>query len=223
VRTDRGSVRTRCVINAAGASAAGVARMAGLQLPIVPVRHSYFVTAPLAAIARPLPHLRFTEEGLYARTRDAGVMVGGWERPGSGLSLDPRRVPGDRQVTFPQLPWETYSAFADLAREYLPDLDQWPRQSFATGWPTFTPDGQHVIGPSRQVPGLVMAAGCNAHGIAGAPALGTLVAESVTGLASPYLETLNPDRFTGRVDFSAAIAAAQGFSESYNTIAAEAA
>jgi hypothetical protein len=68
-----------------------------------------------------------------------------------------------------------------------------------------------------------MAAGCNAHGIAGAPALGTLVAESITGPASAYLESLSPNRFAGQVDFGAAIDAARGFSESYNTIAAEAA
>jgi glycine/D-amino acid oxidase-like deaminating enzyme len=223
VRTDRGTVRTPCLINAAGASAAGLARMAGLELPIVPVRHSYFVTAPLATITRPLPHLRFTEEGLYARTREGGVMIGGWERPGAGRSLDPREVPGDRRVPFPALPWTTYEAFADLARDHMPDLDRWPRQAFATGWPTFTPDGQHVVGPSRRVPGLVFAAGCNAHGIAGAPALGVLVAQSLGSTTTPYLEKLSPDRFADRLDSGAAIEAARRFSETYNTIAAEAA
>jgi glycine/D-amino acid oxidase-like deaminating enzyme len=223
VRTDRGTVRTPCLIDAAGPSAAAVARMAGLELPIVPVRHSYFVTAPLATITRPLPHLRFTEDGLYARTRDAGVLIGGWERPGAGRSLDPRELPGDRRAPFPELPWSTYEAFAELARDHLPDLDRWPRQSFATGWPTFTADGQHVIGPSSRVPGLVLAAGCNAHGIAGAPAIGVLVAESIAGATTSYLQTLSPDRFAGGLDFGAAIAAARGFSETYNTIAAVAA
>src|SRR5262249_23734293 len=47
VQTDGGTVRCCTVINAAGAHAYHIARLVGLELPIVPVRHEYFVTVPL--------------------------------------------------------------------------------------------------------------------------------------------------------------------------------
>jgi glycine/D-amino acid oxidase-like deaminating enzyme len=222
VQTDRGAVSGPCVIDAAGASAAGIARTAGLELPIVPVRHSYFVTAPLATIPRPLPHLRLTEEGLYARTRDGGILVGGWETPGSGLALDPRDMRAGEVLGFPALPWEAYDAFGDLITDHMPGVVRWPRQAFAAGWPTFTPDGRHVIGESTRTPGLVMAAGCNAHGIAGAPAIGRLVVESLDPSRTPYLESLSPDRFLRGFAWDDAIAGARRQSETYNTLAAQA-
>jgi glycine/D-amino acid oxidase-like deaminating enzyme len=125
-------------------------------------------------------------------------------------------------VRFPALPWEAYDAFGDLITPHMPDVVRWPRQAFAAGWPTFTPDGRHVIGESSRAPGLVMAAGCNAHGIAGAPALGRLVAESLEPRRTPYLESLSPDRFLRGFTWDDAIAAARRQSETYNTLAAQA-
>jgi glycine/D-amino acid oxidase-like deaminating enzyme len=223
VETDRGTVVTQCMVNAAGACAAGIARMAGLELPIVPVRHSYFVTAPLATVSGSLPHLRFTEEGLYARVRDRGVMVGGWERPGEGVALDPRDMRPGALVGFPEIPRNAYGAFVEGLEGAMPDLPRWPRQAYASGWPTFTPDGQHIVGESRRVPGLLMAAGCNAHGIAGAPALGRLVVESLQGRQKPYLDRLNPDRFSVGFSWGDAITSARGHSETYNVLTVQAA
>jgi glycine/D-amino acid oxidase-like deaminating enzyme len=218
VETDHGTVLTRSIVNAAGACAAVIARMAGLELPIVPVRHSYFVTAPLATVAGPLPHLRFTEEGLYARARDGGVLVGGWEPAGEGVALDPRGTSPGTLVGFPEIPWNAYGAFVEALGEAMPDLPRWPRQAYARGWPTFTPDGQHIVGESRLVPGLLMAAGCNAHGIAGAPALGRVVVESLEGRVKPYLERMHPDRFSHGFSWPDAIASARGHSETYNVL-----
>lgn len=47
VKTNRGAASCRYVINAAGAHAYHVAKLVGLELPIVPVRHEYFVSVPL--------------------------------------------------------------------------------------------------------------------------------------------------------------------------------
>ena len=47
IRTSRRAVATEMVINAAGPWAGAVARLAGQDLPVVPVRHEYFVTGPV--------------------------------------------------------------------------------------------------------------------------------------------------------------------------------
>src|SRR5262245_32504625 len=47
VQTNLGPSQCRYVVNAAGAHAHHVAKLVGLDLPIVPVRHEYFVTVPM--------------------------------------------------------------------------------------------------------------------------------------------------------------------------------
>src|SRR5690606_36834943 len=65
VETDRGQVRCAKVINAAGAHGWHVARLAGLDLPIVPVRHEYFITVPIAGMRADLPTFRVPDATLY--------------------------------------------------------------------------------------------------------------------------------------------------------------
>ena len=72
VKTNRGAVSCRCVINAAGANAFHVAKLAGLELPIVPVRHEYYVTIPLEGMTPDRPCFRVPELTLYGRPCEGG-------------------------------------------------------------------------------------------------------------------------------------------------------
>src|SRR5207249_12031020 len=88
VKTNCGAVECACVINAAGAHAYHVARLVGLDLPIVPVRHEYFVTVPLEGLRASLPCFRIPELTLYGRATGESHLLGGCER--RALSTDPR-------------------------------------------------------------------------------------------------------------------------------------
>jgi glycine/D-amino acid oxidase-like deaminating enzyme len=59
-----------------------------LELPIVPVRHEYFVTVPMDGLTPDLPCFRVPELTLYGRVRDQGLLLGGWET--RSLHTDPR-------------------------------------------------------------------------------------------------------------------------------------
>jgi glycine/D-amino acid oxidase-like deaminating enzyme len=61
VTTNLGSANCRYLINAAGAHAYHIAKLAGLELPIVPVRHEYFVTVPMPGLSPKLPCFRVPE------------------------------------------------------------------------------------------------------------------------------------------------------------------
>src|SRR6185436_2191205 len=61
VETNQGAAECRMVINAAGAHAYHIAKLAGLELPIVPVRHEYFVTVPMEGLTPDLPCFRVPE------------------------------------------------------------------------------------------------------------------------------------------------------------------
>ena len=78
------------MIIAAGPWSAALARLAGLELPIVPVLHEYFVTEPVPGWHGGLPCLRIPEVQVYARGESNRVLCGGFEN--RGTSIDPREV-----------------------------------------------------------------------------------------------------------------------------------
>jgi glycine/D-amino acid oxidase-like deaminating enzyme len=197
VQTDRGEVRCRTVINAAGAHAYHVARLVGLELPIVPVRHEYYVTVALAGLDPGLPCFRVPEMTLYGRAAGDALLLGGWES--SALHTDPRayRLEDDAPAITPDQ--AVLDSFEGRFVRLFPQAGGAARARVGKGWPTFTPDGQFIIGESCRVKGFVMAGGCNAHGISGSAGIGRLLVESLLDPnPSPYVRGLSPDRFTER-------------------------
>ncbi len=195
VKTNHGSVACQHVINAAGAHAFHIANLAGLELPIVPVRHEYYITVPMHGLAPDLPCFRIPELTLYGRVRDGGLLLGGWE-PRS-LHLDPRTYPLGGAPSDVEADWEVLESFEDNLSKLLPAARGAKKGFVGKGWPTFTPDGRFIIGESCRVKGFVMAGGCNAHGISGSGGIGKLLVESLLDRRpSAYLKSLSPDRFT---------------------------
>ena len=88
VETSKGRITAPMVINAAGAHAWHLAHSVGLELPIVPVRHEFFVTVAALGLKPDLPVIRIPDATLYLRAETDALLCGGWE-PNS-LSLDPR-------------------------------------------------------------------------------------------------------------------------------------
>lgn len=196
VGTGHGEVRCEWVIDAAGAHAYHVARLAGLELPIVPVRHHMFVTVPVPGVRPDLPVVRAVDGRIYIRPEVGSLLVGGWEP--SALSADPRSYRLDQPAPPLAEDWPVLGEFAAaLAEHYEQGLDLGVRTTFR-GWPTFTPDGRFVVGESSRVRGFVLAAGCNAHGVSGSAGIGQHVVQAMFDPAPPaYVRSLSPDRFTG--------------------------
>ena len=195
VTTEAGSFRTEMVIIACGPWSAALARLAGLELPIVPVLHEYFVTEPLPGWHADLPCLRIPEVQVYARGESDRVLCGGFEN--HGTSIDPRDVTvGSRLTARPD--WDVLGGFAASLSEFAPAVAGAGIATTFQGWPAFSPDGRFVVGPVSAVQGLVFAAACNAHGVSGSAGLAMHLLESLTGDPSPYVRSLSPDRFIPR-------------------------
>ena len=83
VRTEKGDIRTPWVVNAAGLWGREVAKLAGLDLPLQPTEHQYFVTETIpqvAALDRRLPSVADRDGEYYLRQEGQGLLVGAYER-----------------------------------------------------------------------------------------------------------------------------------------------
>ncbi len=215
VDTSQGAIACDTVINAAGAHAWHVAKMAGLELPIFPVRHEYFVSVDVEGMKPELPVMRVPDASLYLRAEINGLLLGGWEPESLSLMSDdfkngqtPPRVEED---------WDVMGWFIEqIAPLYSKAADLGVRSIFK-GWPTFVPDGKFIIGESRRLSGFVMAGGCNAHGVSGSAGIGQHVVESMLEPeSSPYVRSLSPDRFLdGEWDAAEAQTLARRIYETY--------
>ena len=195
VATEAGSFRTDQVIIAAGPWSAALARLVGLELPIVPVLHEYFVTEPVPGWHADLPCLRIPEVQVYARGESDRVLCGGFEN--KGTSIDPREVTvASKLAARPD--WDVLGGFAESLNAFAPTVGEAGIATTFQGWPAFSPDGRFVVGPVTALRGLVFAAACNAHGVSGSAGLAIHLVESLTGDPSPYVRSLSPDRFIPR-------------------------
>ena len=83
VKTPKGDIRTEWVINAAGLWGREVAKLAGIEVPLQPTEHQYFVTetiAEIAAMDRRLPSVADRDGEYYLRQEGKGLLIGAYER-----------------------------------------------------------------------------------------------------------------------------------------------
>ncbi|CAG5097335.1 Similar to SARDH: Sarcosine dehydrogenase [Cotesia congregata] len=57
VETPYGTIRTKCVLNAAGVWAGSLAKLAGVNIPLIPMKHAYVVSEPIEGV-QGLPNIR---------------------------------------------------------------------------------------------------------------------------------------------------------------------
>ena len=215
VETNRGRIECETVVNAAGAHAYHIARSVGLELPIVPVRHEYFVTVAADGLSPTMPVVRIPDATLYLRAEINALLCGGWES--NAWSTDPRGYPLTGRPPLIEDDWDVLGEFARQLSPELGPVEQLGVRRVFKGWPTFTPDGRFIIGESSRVRGFVMAGGCNAHGVSGSAGIGRHVVESMQNdELSPYVQSLSPDRFDRvKWDWETARSQAQRHYETY--------
>ncbi|WP_299149984.1 FAD-dependent oxidoreductase [uncultured Tateyamaria sp.] len=83
VRTEKGDIATPWVVNAAGLWGREVAALAGIELPLQPTEHQYFVTETIPEIAgmgRRLPSVADRDGEYYLRQEGQGLLVGAYEK-----------------------------------------------------------------------------------------------------------------------------------------------
>ena len=166
VDTSAGTIATREVVNAAGPWAGQVAALAGVMLPVVPLRRQIAVTTPLAEVPANFPFVIDFSRSLYFHREGQGILTGQSnpdERPGFDQSVD-------RSWTEQHLERAAWR-FPLLAHAGL--LSEW------AGLYEVTPDAHPVIDRLSQPAGLTIVAGYSGHGFMHGPISGLLAAELI--------------------------------------------
>jgi sarcosine dehydrogenase len=187
IRIERGVVRgvdTRAgplvsprVVVAAGPWVERVAGAVGLAVDTVPLRHQHWTTAPMAAVPGDLPVVRVPDASVYIRPEVGGLMLGGFEaRPKAFLMAD---LPETFEIEHTEKDLGVLEELAGGLTRVFPELAGAPVLKGCAGLPTFTPDGNYLLGAVPTVRGLFVAAGCNAIGIAGSLLVGEWLSELV--------------------------------------------
>ncbi|HEV2912757.1 MAG TPA: FAD-binding oxidoreductase [Pyrinomonadaceae bacterium] len=189
--TTRGRIATRTIVNATGAWAAEVARMAGVALPVSPLRRQLVITEPFDSLPSPLPMIIDMSNGFHFRREPPGASPSGvlmaWpapeEKTGFKTDFDPDFIGQILERARARVPCLA-SATVDRAR-------------CRAGLYEVTPDHHAIIGAAPGVKGLFLANGFSGHGVMHAPATGRMVSELILDGHSRVIDAspLRAERF----------------------------
>jgi sarcosine oxidase subunit beta len=186
VITSRGRVSARIVVNAAGAWAAEVARMAGAELPVEPLRRQLVPTEPFDQLPKRFPMVIDMSTGFHFRREGKGILLA-WN--------DPEETPGFK-TEFDSSFVEKILTHAASRVPVLAEAEVNPRRAWA-GLYEMTPDHHAIIGPSPNVQGLYFVNGFSGHGVMHSPASGRITADLILQGHSDLIDTtqLSVERF----------------------------
>ncbi|KOT59192.1 MULTISPECIES: NAD(P)/FAD-dependent oxidoreductase [Streptomyces] len=186
VRTPYGTVRTGTVICCAGAWSREVGAMAGVRLPVTPLRRQIALTGPLDPPPPRIPFtLDFASTAYFHNDGAHGLLL--------GLS-DPRQEPGFARG----FGREWLEPFRAAVARRAPALATVPAGHGWAGLYETTPDNNALIGEAPDVRRFLYATGFSGHGFLQAPAVGELVRDLYMG-REPFLDIgpLVASRFDG--------------------------
>ena len=161
------------VVNAGGMFAPEIGRLAGVDVPIVPMAHEYLFTERIDGVSPTLPTMRDPDNLVYFREEVGGLCMGGYERHPAPWSLD--GIPADFNGKLLAPDWPRFAEIMDGAVRRVPAIGDAGVNRMINGPEAFTPDNEFILGES-EVRGFFVAAGFCAHGIAGAGGIGRQVA-----------------------------------------------
>jgi sarcosine oxidase subunit beta len=162
VHTDRGRIDCATVICTAGAWSARIGDMAGLHLPVRPVRRQLAFTEPLVP---PAPRIPFTIDftsSAYFHNSDDGLLFG---------LADPREPDGFDTTWTP----EWLELFREALRQRAPELAEMRTAGGWAGLYEITPDHNALIGRSGELVNFLYATGFSGHGFLQGPAVGEIL------------------------------------------------
>ncbi len=165
VKTNLGEVEARVVLNAAGPWSGLIATMAGINVPLTPLRRQMFTTNPLKEVPENFPFVIDFAKSLYFHREGEGLLVG---------MSNPDEIPGFDQSVDED--FELVNLEAAIGR--MPLLEKASRASHWAGLYEVTPDAHPIYG-ATDVKGFFLCTGFSGHGFMHGPISGKLLSEYI--------------------------------------------
>ena len=188
VETAHGLIETRLVLNAAGPWSAQIGRMAGVHIPVQPIRRQIFTTTPLPEVPSDFPFVIDFSQSLYFHREGEGLLIG---------MSNPDEKPGFDQNVDDD--FELINLEAAITR--MPLIEKAGRASHWAGLYEVTPDAHPIFGRTP-VDGFLLVTGFSGHGFMHGPISGKLMAEYILDgkFLSVDVSMLNLERFKGQLN-----------------------
>ncbi|RKX26877.1 MAG: FAD-binding oxidoreductase, partial [Candidatus Zixiibacteriota bacterium] len=165
---NKGEIAAPLVINAAGPYAKVIGEMAGIDVPVEPIRRQIVTTGPLDYIPPTFPMVVDVGSGLYFHKESPGLLLG-WAdpdvKPGFDESVDP----------------DYTDTIIMKALDRVPRLETAEMAKSWAGLYETTPDHHAIIDYADEVKGFFVCSGFSGHGLMHAPAAGLVAAEKIVG------------------------------------------
>jgi sarcosine oxidase subunit beta len=163
VQTSLGGIKTRTVLNVAGPWSGQIGRMAGVEIPITPLRRQMFTTNPLKEVPEDFPFVIDFAKSLYFHREGEGLLIGMSnqnEKPGYDQNVD-----------------EDFELVnLEAAIERMPLVEKASRAAHWAGLYEVTPDAHPIFGETP-VNGFLICSGFSGHGFMHGPISGKLMSE----------------------------------------------
>jgi sarcosine oxidase subunit beta len=165
VQTSLGGIKTRMILNAAGPWSGQISNMAGLQIPVIPLRRQMFTTNPLKEVPEDFPFVIDFAKSLYFHREGEGLLIGmsnQEEKPGFDQNVD-----------------EDFELVnLEAAIERMPLVEKASRASHWAGLYEVTPDAHPIYG-GTPINGFTLCTGFSGHGFMHGPISGKLMSEYI--------------------------------------------
>jgi 4-methylaminobutanoate oxidase (formaldehyde-forming) len=196
VETDQGVIACETVVNCAGMWARQVGAMAGVTVPLQPVKHQYIVTERIEGLSADAPTLRDPDRRTYFKEEVGGLVMGGYEPdPQPWVTGD---IPANWEFRLFDDDWDHFSQHLTQAIARVPALEKVGVKQMVNGAESFTPDGNFILGRANDCANMYVGAGFNAFGIASGGGAGWVLADwAMRGEAPMDLWVVDIRRFAG--------------------------
>ncbi|MCM2400563.1 FAD-dependent oxidoreductase [Rhizobium sp. S153] len=196
VKTTLGDIACEKVVNCAGQWARQVGAMAGINVPLQPVKHQYIITEKLDGLATDAPTIRDPDRRTYFKEEVGGLVMGGYEpNPQPWTTGD---VPDEWAFRLFDDDFDHFEQHMVQAIERIPALEKAGVKQMINGPESFTPDGNFILGVAPECSNMFVGAGFNAFGIASGGGAGWVLAQWVVDGEAPLdLWVVDIRRFSG--------------------------
>ena len=187
VKTDKGDIACDKVVNCAGQWARQVGAMAGISVPLQPVKHQYIITEKIDGLATDAPTIRDPDRRTYFKEEVGGLVMGGYEPNPQAweTGLAGGDVPSDWEFRLFDDDYDHFEQHMTQAVERVPALANVGVKQMINGPESFTPDGNFILGSAPECSNMFVGAGFNAFGIASGGGAGWVLAQWVVDGEAP--------------------------------------